>query len=251
MRTASKVVNFIFGHTGEPVKYPRICNSRGLCIINEVIHCTHFGCELSPLRISLNFSTFCFVKTCGSERTIGVVEILISSSNVCYPVCIRAVAITKVGSVFVMVTKLGEEDVRDFFGSKCKCHYLKLINSKLLFDIEDGAGVIKVKYYICIFSAAVGSDEIIDSLLYVGSESSFSSFGRCCIFCFELFDLCCMLFSISKNYRLVVVFNFRRIFLAVVAVYGFVVAGASGERENHNKSEKQCEKFFHNYTPYN
>ena len=109
------------------------------------------------------------------------------------------------------------------------------MNSKLLFNVEDRAGVIEVEYNVGIGIGsgcfAIGINKGVDS-----------GFNIVC----PVVALCVYGYEWLLNLGLA--FGFTGLLgLRVVRLFG-VVAGS--KRKYHYEGEKQCKKFFHNNTPY-
>ena len=128
-------------------------------------------------------------------------------------------------SYFVQVSFT--EDFADFIRGKCKCHYLELINSKLLFNVENRTGIVKIKNHIGVFRVVfrcvtVHVHEIIDS--------SFNGFVPVCAL------------NIGGNYFSFFLNGFLSGFRLFLTVTG-------GKRKNHRKCNKRRKNFFHRATP--
>ena len=240
MGSISKVINFLLGHVGEPIKDPRICNISGFCIAYEAVHNTHFGCKFKPLFIGLNFSLFCFVKTCSGERTIGFPKIgvcfndIVNNSLIAGCFFLYGISFSVVTN-FSKIAKAFFKNSGKLFRGDCKGHGVELVNSKLLFNVEDRAGVIEVEYDIGIGIGsgcfAIGINKGVDSC-----------FNIVC----PVVALCVYGYEWLLNLGLA--FGFTGLLgLRVFRLFG-VVAGS--KRKYHYEGEKQCKKFFHNNTPY-
>ena len=195
-----KIINFLFSHTGEPIEYPRIGNCCGFNVAYEGIHSTHFGCEFNPLFVSLDFSLCSFVETFSSERTISFVKVSVCFYDVVDPCLVSCGFGIVVFTNFFEIADTFFKDFGEFFGGESESHGAELMSSKLFFNVEDGAGVIEVENNVCVFGAAVSSDEVINCFLNIFSESVGYFEAGSCIFCFEFFDFCCKFFSIGGFY---------------------------------------------------
>ena len=131
------------------------------------------------------------------------------------------------------IAESGLQNLGELFRRKGEGHDLKLIDSELLFDVEDGAGVIKIEHnigmgfgVIALAVDAIQIDEIVDG-------------G---------FDVVGPIVALKMDAGLFR--NFTGSFPAGRFFNRLFGAGAGGQRENHQQSKEHSQNFFHSDTPY-
>ena len=102
---------------------------------------THLGGKLHPPRVGLHGLLRLFVHTGCSEWSVSVPKVGIGSGDICDPV-----------SVLIGIQIQPHSKCRlQFMRIHGKCHVFKLIDDRLVGDIKNTCGIVKIAYNIRVF----------------------------------------------------------------------------------------------------